>query len=216
MQEGTPDHVYLVVMRGDFHLASAGEGRAPYLAFLYWRDGEHWNAADFTLLREAVPLESAGTPQAIESFALAHPTLQRASEYALAGLVILGPAVVLVACAVLCAWRRRSAWPFVMAAGVAGAVACWQVASAVLSVWSPHRAGQWDPAFHGIKFAALALVVGVDLAAAGAVLRARPRAEAAGQAVVGRVVSPKAAAAWLVLAAALYVFMWYIVATTGE
>ena len=130
--------------------------------------------------------------------------------------MVLGPAVVLVACAVLCVWRRRSAWPFVMAAAVAGAVACWQVTTAVLSVWNPHRAGQWDPAFHGIKFAALALVVGVDLAAAVAVLRARPRAEAAGQAVVGRIASPKAAAAWLVLAAVLYVFTWYIVATTGE
>ena len=216
LQEGTPDRVYLVVMRGDFHLASAGEGRAPYLAFLYWRDGEYWNAADFTLLQEAVPLESAGTPQAIESFALAHPTLQRASGYALAGLVILGPAVVLVACAVLCAWRRRSAWPFVMAAGVAGAVACWQVTTAVLSVWNPHRAGQWDPAFHGIKFAALALVVGVDLAAAVAVLRARPRAESAVAPGAGRPASPRAAAAWLVLAAVLYVFTWYIVATTGE
>jgi len=216
LQEGTPDRVYLVVMRGDFRLASAGEGRAPYLAFLYWHDGEYWNASDFTLLQRAVPLESAGTPQAIESFALAHPMLQRATEYALAGLVVFGPAVLLVTCAVLCAWRRRSAWPFVLAAGAVVAIACWQVTAALLSVWRSHTGWQWDPVFHGIKFGVLAVVVGVDVAAAVALLRARPRTEAAGQAGVGRVASPRAAAAWLVLAAALYVLSWYIVATTGE
>lgn len=216
LQEGTPDRVYLVVMRGDFSLASAGEGRAPYLAFLYWHDGEYWNAADFTLLQRAVPLESAGAPQAIGSFALAHPTLQRASEYALAGLVVFGPAVLLVACAVLCAWRRRSAWPFVLAACVAVAVACWQVTAALLSVWRPHAGWQWDPVFHGIKLAVLAVVVGVDLAAAVFASRARPRAAPTGPASTQRATSPGAAAAWLVVAAVLYVLSWYIVATTGE
>lgn len=216
LQEGTPDRVYLVVVRGDCRLASEGEGRAPYLAFLCWHDGEYWNASDFTLLHRAVPLESAGTPRTIESFALAHPTLRRASEYALAGLVVFGPAVLLMVCAVICVWRRGVAWPFVLAACAAVAVACWQVTAAVLSVWSPHAAWQWDPVFHGIKFGLLAAVVGVDLAAAVVLLRARPRAEVDGQAAAARLAAPKVGAAWLVLAAALYVLSWYFVATTGE
>jgi hypothetical protein len=216
LHEGTPDRVHLVVMRGDFSLAADREVRAPYLAFLSWHDGEYWNASDFTLLHRAVPLESAGTPRTIESFALAHPTLQRASEYALAGLVVFGPAVLLVACAVLCEWRRGSAWPFMLAACATVAVACWQVTAAVLSVWSPHAGWQWDPVFHGIKFGVLAVVVGVDLAAAVVLLRARPSTAAVGQVGGSRVASHGAAATWLVLAAVLYVLSWYFVATTGE
>ncbi len=216
LQEGTPDRVYLVVMRGDFSLAADREVRAPYLAFLYWHDGEYWNASDFTLLHRAVPLESAGTPRTIESFALAHPTLQRASEYALAGLVVFGPAVLLVACAVLCVWRRGAAWPFVLAACAAVAVACWQVFGALMSVRDQLSGQPWDPVFHGIKFGVLAVVVGVDLAAAVALLRARPSTAAVGQVGGGRVASHRAAAAWLVLAAVLYVLSWYFVATTGE
>lgn len=218
LQERTPDRVYLVVMRGNFRLASAGEGRAPCLAFLYWHDGDYWNASDFALLRRPVPMDSAGVVQTIESFALAHPTLQRASEYALAGLVFFGPAVLLLVCAVLCVWKRHSAWPYSLAACAAVAVACWQVFGAVMSVWrqlSGHP-WDWDPVFHGIKFAVLAVVVGVDLAAAVVAWRARPRAETASRASAGRVAIPSAGVAWLVLAAALYVLSWYFVASSGE
>ena len=208
--------VHLVVLHGDFSLATDREVRAPYLAFLYWHDGEYWNASDFTLLRRPVPMESAGVPRTIESFALAHPSLQRASEYSLAALVFLGPAVLLVVCAVLCMCRRRSAWPFVLAACVTVAVACWQVSGALMSVRDELSGQPWDPVFHGIKFGVLAIVVGVDVAAAFVAMRARPRAEAAGRAGEGRRASPGASAAWLVLAAALYVLSWYFLATTGE
>lgn len=220
--EGTPDRVYLVVMHGDFSKGRSdfsrdytGAKRGPYLAFLYWHDGDYWNASDFTLLRRPVPLESAGEPQTIESFALAHPALQRASEYALWGLVFFGPAVLLLVCAALCVWKRHSAWPLVLAACVVVAVACWQVFGALMSV-SRQLSGQpWDPVFHGIKFAVLAVVVGVDVAAAVALLRARPRA-ATGEAGSGRVAIPSAGAAWLIVAAVLYVLSWYFVASSGE
>jgi len=223
LQEGTPDRVYLVVMRGDFSKGRsdfsrdyAGARRGPYLAFLYWHDGDYWNVSDFTLLRRPVPMESAGVPRTIESFALAHPSLQRASEYALLGLVFFGPAVLLLVCAVLCAWRRRSAWPYVLAACVAVAVACWQVFGALMSVSSELSGQPWDPAFHGFKFAVLAVVVGVDLTAAVVAWQARPRAEAASRTSASRVAVNSAGVAWLVLAAALYVVSWYFVASSGE
>ena len=151
LEEGVPDGVYLVVMRGDFSLqedagrrGGASEGRASYLAFLYWNDGQYWNMSDLTLFGHAVPLESVGTPQALRPFALVHPTLDKALDYLRAILVVLGPAVLLALCAVLCAQRRRSAWPYVLAAGVAVAVAGWQIADGT-NRHSTHRSRHHDP-----------------------------------------------------------------------
>jgi hypothetical protein len=210
--EGTPDRVYLVVMHGDFSLDVTGvEGRAPYLAFLYWR-GEHWNASDFTLLQRPVAMRSAGVPLAIESFWLAHPTLSRGWEYALAGLVWFLPAVLLAASAVACSWRRRSGWPYVLAACVAVAVAGWQTYLALYSV-----AGRsWDPVFHGVKLGVLAVVVSVDLAAALVLLRARSRLQAAGQARADHPASLRTGLVLLGVAAALYVASLLWLASTGE
>jgi len=211
--EGTPDRVYLVVMHGDFSMDVAGvKGRAPYLAFLYWRDGDYWNLSDFTLLQRPVAMRSAGVPQTIESFWLAHPTLYRAWEYALAGLFWFLPAVLLAACAVLCARRRRSGWPYVLAACVAVAVAAWQTYLALHSV-----AGQsWDPVFHNVKLGVLAVVVSVDLAAALVLLRSRSRLQAAGQARADHPTSQRAGLVLLGVAAALYVASLPWLATTGE
>lgn len=215
LRSGTPDRVYLVVMHGDFSLEPNGERRtlrAPYLAFLFWYRDEYWGASDFTLLLRPVPMESAGVPQAIESFALSHPLLQRVLEYALGAAVLFGPAVLLVICAILCAWRRESGWLWVLAACLAVAIASWQTYAAVRSV----QGQAWDPVFHGSKFGVLAVAVGVDLAAAVVALRTRPRPNTTDQAGTGRTTLSRAGLVLLVLAAALYVLAWYPLATTGE
>ena len=211
--EGTPDRVYLVVMHGDFSMDVTGvKGRAPYLAFLYWRNGDYWNLSDFTLLQRPVAMRSAGVPQTIESFWLAHPALYRAWEYALAGLFWFLPAVLLAACAVLCARRRRSGWPYVLAACVAVAVAAWQTYLALHSV-----AGQsWDPVFHNVKLGVLAVVVSVDLAAALVLLRSRSRLQAAGQAGADHPTSQRAGLVLLGVAAALYVASLPWLAASGD
>jgi hypothetical protein len=213
LYEGTPERVYLVVMHGDFSMDLTGvEGRAPYLAFLYWRDGEHWNLTDFTLLQRPVAMSSAGVPRAVESFWLAHPTLQRAWEYALAGLFWFLPAVLLAVSGVLCACRRRSGWPCLLASCVAVAVAAWQTYIALHSV-----AGQsWDPVFHAVKLGVLAVVVCVDVAAAFALMRARSRLQAAGQARADHPTSLRVGLVLLGVAAALYVASLPWLATTGE
>lgn len=209
--EATPDRVYLVVMHGDFSKGHSdflrdytGPKRGSYLAFLYWHDGQYWNATDFTLLKHPVPLRSAGVPREIESFALAHPTLNHVREDALAYLLWFGPAALIAVSAVLCGWKRHSRWPYLLAACVAVVVAGWQTYVTVDSV-----AGRpWDPVFHGIKIGILAVVVSVDLAAAFALLRARSGLGAAGQ-----------TAAWLfagllllVVAAVLYIPSLYVLA----
>ena len=53
--EDMPERVYLVVLHGDFSIPGGGEGRAPYLAFLYWRSRDTWEATDFTLLDVPCP-----------------------------------------------------------------------------------------------------------------------------------------------------------------
>jgi hypothetical protein len=213
--EGTPDRVYLVVMHGDFSmfrsdLASdhAGAKRGPYLAFLYWRDGQYWNATDFTLLKRPVPMRSAGVPQEIESFALSHPTLDRAWKDALAYLFWFGPVALMAVSAALCGWKRHSRWPYLLAACVAVAVAAWQMYFTAASLWGRPL----DAAFLGVKLGILAVVVCVDLAAAFALLRARSGLGAAGQ-----------AGAWLfsgllllAVAAVLYLPSFYVLATSGE
>jgi hypothetical protein len=157
-------------------------------------------------------MRSAGVPQTIESFWLAHPTLDRAREYALAGLFWFLPAVLLAACAVLCARRRRSGWPYLLAACVAVAVAAWQTYLALHSV-----AGRsWDPVFHSVKLGVLAVVVSVDLAAALVLLRSRSRLQAAGQAGADHPSSLRAGLVLLGVAAALYVASLPWLATTGE
>ena len=213
--EGTPDRVYLVVMHGDFSMAHSdfskdytGAKRGPYLAFLYWHDGDYWNATDFTLLKRPVPLRSAGVPQEIESFALAHPTLDRAWKDALSYLLWFGPAVLMAVSAGLCGWRRHSRWPYLLAACLVVAVAGWQTYATAASVWGRPL----DAAFLAVKLGILAVVVCVDLAAAFALLRARSGVGTAGQ-----------TGAWLfsgvlllVVAAALYVPSFYVLATTGQ
>ena len=213
--EGTPDRVYLVVMHGDFSTGHSqfsrdytGAKRGPYLTFLYWHDGQYWNLTDFTLLKRPVPLSSAGVPQEIESFALAHPTLDRAWKGALYYLVWFGPAVLMAVSAVLCGWKRHSRWPYLLAACLVVAVAGWQTYATAASVWGRPL----DAAFLAVKLGILAVVVCVDLAAAFALLRVRSGVGAADQ-----------TGAWLfsgalllVVAAALYVPSFYALATTGR
>lgn len=208
----TPDRVYLVVMKDDFSLPGGDRDlRSPYLAFLYWGGGGDWTGTDFTLLREPVALESVGTPQELRPFGLVHPTLQDTLDGALALIMVFGPAVLLAVSAVLCAVKRRSGWPYTLAAVSAVAVAVWQVFVAVGSV----RGQSWDPAFHGIKFGVLAVLVAADLLAAITVLRRRPRAAEADAEGAGHR-APRYGIALLAVAAVLSVLMWYPLATTGE
>jgi len=212
LSEGTPDRVYLVVLRGDFSMQDMGEGRGPYLAFLYWRSGDTWNASDFTVLQRPVPLRSVGAPQAVEPFLLAHSTLNRALPYVVAGLFWFLPAILLALSAVLCAWQRRSAWAYVLAACVATAVAAWQTYILLHSMLGH----SWDPVFHGIKLGILAVVVCVDLAAVYVLLRSRSRLEAVGQARAGLPAWLHSGFLLLVVAAALYIASFPWLATTGE
>ena len=212
LSEGMPARVYLVVMRGDFSMRDMGEGRGPYLAFLYWRSGDTWNASDFTVLQRPVPLRSAGAPQAVEPFLLAHPTLNRALPYVVAGLFWFLPAILLALSAVLCAWRRRSAWAYVLAACVTAAVAAWQTYIVLQSI----SGRPWDPVFHGIKLCMLAVVVCVDLAAVYVLLRWRSRLGAAGEARAGRPAWLHSGLLLLVVAAALSIASFPWLATTGE
>lgn len=209
--EAMPERVYLVVLHGDFSMPGGGEGRAPYLAFLYWRSRDTWEATDFTLLERPVPLRTAGVPDAVEPFALTHPTLDRVLLYARVALFWFLPPLLLVASAVLVAWRQGSRWSYALAACVAAAVAVWQASLTLRSV-----AGQsWDPGFHGIKLAVLALVLTVDLAAVYVLLRRRSRLRAAGEAHPRLPTRLHAGFLLLLVAAALYVpsFLW--LATTG-
>jgi len=219
--EGLPDRVYLVVMRGDFRLASpmpppgvaGGEGdeRGSYLAFLYWHDGDSWSASDFTLLQRPVSLESAGEPEIIESFALSHPTLTRAWEYALAGLYVFLPAVLLVVSAILTARHRHSRSRYLFAACAALAAAAWQALVMLRSV-----AGQsWDPTFHGVKLGVLVVVVSVDLAAALLLLRARSRLDEGDGSPVEAPRPVSVGILLLVLAAVLHVVSLPWLLTTG-
>ena len=94
------------------------------------------------------------------------------SEVLLGGLVWFLPAALLVASAILVA-RRRYACPFyLLAAGVALAVAAWQVCLLLLSVAGP---GSLGPFFFAFKLGVLVVVVGVDLAAVLQLLRSRSR-----------------------------------------
>jgi hypothetical protein len=212
LSEGTPDRVYLVVMRGDFSMQDMGQGSGPYLAFLYWRSGDTWNASDFTVMQRPVPLRSVGAPQAVDPFLLAHPTLNRALPHVVAGLFWFLPAILLALCAALCAWQRRSTWAYVLAACVAAAVAAWQT-YILLHSMSGHS---WDPVFHGIKLGMLAVVVGVDLAAVCVLLRSRSRLEAAGRARAGRPAWLHSGVLLLVVAAALSIASYPWLASTGE
>jgi len=212
LSEGTPDRVYLVLLRGDFSLQAMGQERGPYLAFLYWRAGDTSYAADFTVLQRPLPLRSVGVPRVIEPFALAHPTLQRAWEYTLAFLFWFLPAILLTAAAVLCAWKRRSAWAYVLAPCVAAAVAAWQTSVLLHSM----SGRSWDPVFNGIKLGVLVVVVCVDLAAAFVLLWRRPRPEAARQVRAGRQAWLPPGFLLLLVAAALSVVSLPWLGMTGE
>jgi hypothetical protein len=209
---GTPDRVYLVVLHGSFSMQDGGQGSGPNLAFLYWPGGGTWQATDFTVLQDPVPLRSLGTPQAIEPFALVHPTLNRVWEGAQAFLFWFLPPLLLVVSAVLCAWKRRSGWPSVLAACAAVAVAAWQ------SYLTAHSmAGRsWDPLFHGIKLGILAVAVIVDLTAAVVLLRARSRLDGAGEAQAGRSAWLRGGLLLLIAAAAISVASLPWLGTTGE
>jgi len=211
LYEDLPERVYLVVLHGDFSMPGSGEGRGPYLAFLYFRSRDTWQAADFTLLERPVPLRTAGVPQELEPFALTHPTLDRALLHAHVALFWFLPPLLLVASAVLVAWKRGSRWSYALAACVAAAVAFWQASLTLLSI-----VGQsWDPGFHGIKLAALAVVLAVDLAAVYLLLWRRSRLRAAGEAHPGLPTRLHAGSLLLLVAAALYVPSLFWLATTG-
>ncbi len=222
LDEDTPERIYLVVMRGDFRLpamkpppGSGQDGAAeqgPYLAFLFWRRDDVSTARDLTVLQEPVQLGSVGEPRALEPFALMHPTLQAVLDGVWGFSFVFLPAVLLALSAVLVGWKRRLRWPHLFAAAAALVVAAWQTYILLHSM-----SGQsWDPVFHGIKLAILAVVVSVDLAAALALLKARSKLTANDE---GRVVSTPWTAVGLpllVLATLLYLASWYWLATTGE
>ncbi len=112
----------------------------------------------------------------------ARPTYTSLVDDARTFLLWVLPAAALGASAAVLWWKRRAAWPYFVAALVAVAVAAWQIYVAADSM----SGRPWDPAFHGVKLALLAVVVAVDLAAAGVLLRARPRSQATGSAQRGR------------------------------
>jgi len=212
LYEELPERVYLVVLHGDFSMPGRGEGRGPNLAFLYFRSRDTWQASDFTLLERPVPLRTAGVPHAVEPFALTHPTLDRLLLQARVAAFWLLPPVLLVACAALCLWKRRSRWPCTLALCAVGAVAAWQTFLTLSSL----DGRMWDPGFHSAKLVVLAVVLAVDLAAAYLVWRRRTLLGPAGDARGRR--SPRAAfVALLLLApAALYVLSLVWLASTGE
>jgi hypothetical protein len=211
LSDAVPDRVYLVVLHGDFSMPGSQEGRGPYLAFLYWRARDEWNATDFTLFRRPVPLRSVGVPQAVEPFALVHPTLDRVLLNVWVALWWFLPPVSLAACSVLCMWKRRSRWSYALAACVAVAVVVWQTSLTLRSM-----AGQsWDPGFHSAKLAVLAVVVTVELAAVYLLLRRRSRLGSAGEAHPGRPPRLDAGSLLMLVAAALYVPSLFWLATTG-
>lgn len=212
LYEELPERVYLVVLHGDFSMPGRVEGRGPYLAFLYFRSHDTWQASDFTLLERPVPLRTAGTPHAVAPFALTHPTLDRALRQVLFAAFWSLPPVLLVACAALCLRKRRSRWPCTLALCAVGAVAAWQTFLTVSSL----AGRRWDPGFHSAKLTVLAVVLAVDLAAACLVWRRRSLLEPAGEVRGGR--SPRATSVALLLlaAAALYVPSLFWLASTGE
>ncbi|MEZ5125098.1 MAG: hypothetical protein R2826_02460 [Thermoleophilia bacterium] len=213
----TPDRVYLITIDGDFVMDTDGvEERGSHLVFLYWQGADGvWSAADFSVLQDPLPLESVGVPQAVDSVALRHPELDATWLAARVALFWVGPAVVLVVVAILCAWRSTSRWPFVLAAVATLAVACWQILLVLMSIDRP-----WDAVFHGIKAGVLALVVTIDLAAAYTTLRARPQAESAAgivpAALASRAGFVRSAVVLLCVAAALSVLTLPWLASTGE
>lgn len=212
LYEAVPERVYLVVLHGDFSLPGGGERRAPYLAFLYWRSRDTWEATDFSLLEQAVPLRSAGVPQSVEPFALRHPTLDRALLQARVALFWFLPPALLVVCAALCLWKRRSRWPCTLALCALAAVAFWQT----LITLSSLGGRTWDPYFHGVKLTALVVVLAVELAAAYLVLRRRSHL-GAGREVPARPVPRITSVVLLLLAAAvIYVPSLFWLAATGE
>lgn len=212
LSEGVPEHVYLVVLHGDFSLPGRGERRAPYLAFLYWPSRDTWEATDFTLLERAVALRSVGLPQSVAPFALRHPTLDRVLLRARVFLAWFAPPLVLVVCAALCLWRRRSRWPWALALLALVAVGAWQT---LITLWS--LAGQtWDPSFHGVKLAVLAAVLAVELTAAYLVWRRRSLLGTAAEVAAKPRPGVASAVILLLAAAAIYVPSLPWLASTGE
>ena len=209
---GLPDSVYLVVMHGDLSRPGTRDERGPYLAFLCWRSGDSWNTTDFTLLQRAVPLEYFGKPQSIKPFAVTHPTLDHAWRTTATWLFWFLPPVLLLVSAALCAWKRRSRWSYVLASCVAIAVAGWQV---YYLRWSM-VGREWNPVFHGIKLGVLALVFGVELAAAFLLLRTRSRLRADGEARTDEPARLNAGVVLLVVAALLYDITLLALGTTGQ
>jgi hypothetical protein len=211
LYEELPERVYLVVLYGNFSMPGCGEGRGPYLAFLYSRSRDSWQATDFTLLERPVPLRTAGVPHAVEPFALTHPTLDRILLQARVAVFWFLPPVLLVACAALCLWKRRSRWPCTLALCAVGAVAAWRTFLTLGSL-----AGQtWDPGFHSVKLAVLVVVLAVDLEAAYLVWRRRSSLGPAGDGRGRRSPRVTSVAVLLLAAAALYVPSLLWLATTG-
>ena len=136
------------------------------------------------------------------------------SELVLAGLSWFLPAALLVASAVLVTRRRQARRSYLFAAGVALAVAAWQVCAVVLSLRGP--AGSPGPFLLVVKLGVLVVVVGVDLAAALLLLRSRSRLEEGAPESVRAPRRFGADVLLLVIAAASCVVAMPLLVMTGE
>lgn len=134
------------------------------------------------------------------------------SEYVLAGLSWFLPAALLVASAVLVSRRREARWSYLFAAGVALAVAAWQVFLLVISLAGPGSPG---PFLLLVKLSVLVVVVGVDLAAALLLLRSRSRLEEGAPRPIQVPRRLGADVLLLVVAAAAYVVSMPLLVPTG-
>lgn len=212
LSDGMPGRVYLVVMHGDLSDPGHERERGPYLAFVYWPAGDEWEASDFTLLQRPPPLQTAGVPHDVRPFAMAHPTLDRTFRHAWTGLVWLLAPALLAASAALCLRKRPSRRAYALSAAVAAATGVWQTAITILSM----RGRPWDPTFHAVKLAVLALVLAVDVGAVYLLLRRRAAVPGLGEAHAGAPARSYAASLLLFTAAVLYVPTWFWLASTGE
>lgn len=130
------------------------------------------------------------------------------------------PVLLLAGSAVLRTWKWRTIWTRVVAATIAVGVAGWQTYMTFRSM----RGRPWDPFLHGMKLAALALALIVDVAAAWYALRVRSTTTKTGgrkatDSVSDDYIGRRSVAACvflLMLAAVLYPLLFPLLATTGE